>query len=144
MTLFTPLDSDYESRVRESFARQKLMQTIGATMPEVSPGEITIELPFREDLTQQHGYMHAGIITAIVDTACGFAAMTLTPPGAEILSVEFKINLLSPAKGERFIARGQVIKAGRTLIVCEGEASAIFEGQEKKIASMLATMFTLK
>jgi uncharacterized protein (TIGR00369 family) len=144
MTLFKSPDAGYESRVRESFARQKLMHTIGATMTEVAPGKVTIELPFSDDLTQQHGYMHAGIITSIVDSACGYAAMTLQPAGAEILSVEFKINLLSPAQGERFIARGQVVKAGRTLTVCEGEAIAIFEGEEKKIASMLATMFARK
>lgn len=143
MNSLTPPDTDYERRVRESFARQKLMQTIGATLAEVSPGNITIKLPYRDELTQQNGYLHAGIITAVVDSACGYAAMTMTPAGAEILSVEFKINLLSPAKGESFLARGKVIKAGRTLAVCEGEAVTFAEGVEKKLAHMLATMFVV-
>ena len=143
MKSLTPPDIDYAKRVRESFARQKLMQTIGATLASVSPGVITIELPYRDDLTQQHGYLHAGIITAVVDSACGYAALTMTPAGAEVLSVEFKINLLSPAKGESFLARGKVIKAGRTLFVCEGEALSFALGQEKKIAHMLATMFVV-
>ena len=141
---FEPLDPNYAARVRESFARQSFMRTIDARLGEVSPGEVIIELPFREDLTQQHGYLHAGILTAIVDTACGFAAMTLMPADGEVLSVEFKINLLAPARGERVSARGRVVRAGRTLTVCEGEAIAVTEGREKTVAAMLATMITLR
>jgi uncharacterized protein (TIGR00369 family) len=143
MTQFTATDPNFETRIRESFARQRLMQTIGAQILDVAPGHVTIELPFRYDLTQQNGYLHAGIVAAVVDSACGYAAMTLTPAGAEILSVEFKINLLSPAKGERFLAHGNVIRAGRTLTICEGQAIAVSEGQEKQIAAMMATMFVV-
>jgi uncharacterized protein (TIGR00369 family) len=143
MTQFTAADPNYETRIRESFLRQRLMQTIGAQILDVAPGRVTIELPFRYDLTQQNGYLHAGIVAAVVDSACGYAAMTLTPAGAEILSVEFKINLLSPAKGERFLAHGNVIRAGRTLTVCEGQAIAVSDGQEKQIAAMMATMFVV-
>ncbi len=114
MTTFAPQDSNFEARVRMSFARQRLMETIGAQLTRVSPGEVEIALPFREDLTQQHGYLHAGIVTSIVDSACGYAALSLTPAGAEVLSVEYKINLLSPARGERMIARGRVVRRGRS------------------------------
>ena len=100
MSLFEPSDSNYESRVRESFSRQRAMKSIGAYIRSVEPGAVTIVLPYREDLTQQHGYVHAGIVTAIADSACGYAAYTLMPAGAEVLSVEFKVNLLRPAEGE--------------------------------------------
>src|SRR4028118_1977117 len=103
--IFEPLDPDYETRVRESFSRQKVMSTIGASLLEVAPGRAIIEMPFRDDLTQQHGYIHAGIVTAIVDSACGYAAFSLMPVGADVLSVEYKINFLSPARGQRLIAR---------------------------------------
>ena len=130
--------------MRSSFARQRLMETIGAQLTTVSAGEVEIALPFREDLTQQHGYLHAGIVTSIVDSACGYAALSLTPAGAEVLSVEYKINLLSPARGERMIARGRVIRAGRNLTVCLGEVFAVSDGQEKLVATMLATMMTMR
>jgi uncharacterized protein (TIGR00369 family) len=142
--VFEPLDPDYETRVRKSFARQKLMGTIGAVVTRVTPGRVTIEMPFREDLTQQHNYLHAGIVTALVDTACGYAALSLMPAGAEVLSVEFKINLLSPAKGERIIALAEVVKPGRRITVCEGKAVAESGGKEKIIAAMLATMITIR
>ena len=121
MPAFAPHDENFEARVRASFARQRLMETIGARLTEVSAGEVEIALPFREDLTQQHGHLHAGVVTSIVDSACGYAALSLTPAGAEVLSVEYKINLLLPAKGERMIARGRVIRSGRNLTVCLGE-----------------------
>lgn len=143
MTTFVPSDPNFEARVRRSFARQNLMKTIGAEMTRVAPGEVEIELPFRSDLTQQHGYLHAGIVTSIMDSACGYAAMTLLPESAEVLSVEYKINLLSPARGERIIARGRVRRAGRKLSVCAGDAFAIIEGKEKTIATMLATMIAI-
>ena len=140
MTDFEPRDTDFEARVRESFAQQRVMETIGARLSRVAPGEVEIELPFREDLTQQHGYLHAGVVTAAADTACGYAAMTLTPPGGEVLSVEFKINLLAPAAGESLAARARVVRAGRNITVCAADAFIVREGREKLVASMLATM----
>ncbi|HKY05280.1 MAG TPA: PaaI family thioesterase, partial [Blastocatellia bacterium] len=110
MTTFTPRSSRYEERVRESFARQRLMATIGARLASVTPGAVEIELPYRADLTQQNGYLHAAIVAAIVDSACGYAAYTLMPDGSDVLTVEFKVNLVAPAKGDLMIARGRVTK----------------------------------
>jgi uncharacterized protein (TIGR00369 family) len=141
---FEPQDSDFGARVRASFARQRLMETIGASLVRVSAGEVDVVLPFREDLTQQHGYLHAGIVTSIVDTACGYAALTLTPEGAEVVSVEYKINLVSPAVGERLIARARVLRPGRNLTVCAGDAFAVDREKEKLVATMLATMMTMR
>jgi uncharacterized protein (TIGR00369 family) len=138
-----PRDPDFESRVRASFARQRAMETIGARLTRVAAGEVEIELPFREDLTQQHGYLHAGVVTAVVDSACGYAALTLTPPGAEVVSVEFKINLLAPAVGELMTARARVVRAGRNVTVCAGDVFARRPGGEKIVATMLATMMTV-
>lgn len=143
MPTFEPQDPDFETRVRASFARQKVMQTIGASLTKVSPGEVEIELPFRDDLTQQHGYLHAGIVTSIVDSACGYAAMTLMPRDATVLSIEYKINFVSPATGNRMIARGHVTKPGRTVTVCGGDVFALTDRKEKLVATMLATMMTL-
>ena len=144
MKKFEPQTERFESRVRASFARQRLMETIGARILSVAPGEVVIELPFRDDLTQQHGYLHAGIVTSIVDTACGYAALTLMQEDADVLSVEYKINLLSPARGEKLIARGRVKRAGRNLTVCEGEVVAVSVDEEKPVAAMLATMMTIR
>lgn len=144
MKKFEPKTERFESRVRASFARQRLMETIGARILSVAPGEVVIELPFRDDLTQQHGYLHAGIVTSIVDTACGYAALTLMQEDADVLSVEYKINLLSPARGEKLIARGRVKRAGRNLTVCEGEVVAVGVDEEKPVAAMLATMMTIR
>ncbi len=142
MPTFEPQTPNFEARVRASFARQRLMKTIGARLSKVTPGEVEIELPFREDLTQQHGYLHAGVVTSIVDSACGYAALSLLPEGAEVLSVEYKINLLSPARGLQMLARGRVLKPGRTLTVCLGEVIALNAGAEKLVATMLATMIS--
>jgi uncharacterized protein (TIGR00369 family) len=144
MTDFTPRDTDFEARVRASFARQRVMETIGARLTRVAPGEVEIELAFREDLTQQHGYLHAGVVAAVVDSACGYAAMSLAPAGAEVLSIEFKLNLLSPARGERFVARARVKRAGRNVTVCAGDLYAHEGPSEKTVATMLATMMTVK
>ena len=141
---FEPRTERFEARVRESFARQGLMRTIGARLSSVLPGEVAIELLFRDDLTQQHGYMHAGIITSIADTACGYAALTLMPLDADVLSVEYKINLLSPGRGEKLIARAAVKRAGRNLTVCEADVFAASNGEEKIVATMLATMMTIR
>jgi uncharacterized protein (TIGR00369 family) len=135
-----PRDPDYERRVRDGFAAQALMATLGARMTRVAPGEVEVELGFRQDLTQQNGFLHAGVVTAVVDTACGFAAQTLMAPGADVLSVEFKVNLLAPAVGERFVARGRVLRSGRTLTVCTGDLHALRDGGEAHVATMVATM----
>ncbi len=139
-----PLESDWETRVRASFARLALMRTIGARLLRVVPGEVAIQLPFREDLTQQHGFLAAGIVTAIVDTACGYAAMSLMPAGTGVLTVEYKVNFLAPARGDQMIARGHVVKRGRRLTVCAGEVLASADGEEKAVATMLATMIAIQ
>lgn len=144
MTEFTTRDPDYERRIRESFARQRAMETFGARLLRVAPGEVEIGFDFQEAFTQQHGYLHAGLVTALVDTACGYAALSLTEPGAEVLSVEFKLNLLSPAAGARFAARARVVRAGRNLTVCAGDLYAFKDGSEKVVATMLATMMTMR
>jgi uncharacterized protein (TIGR00369 family) len=141
--MFEAKDPEFESRVRESFARQTLMRTIGATLARMAAGEVEIELRFREDLCQQNGYLHAGVVTAIVDSACGYAAMSLTPAGKDVLTIEYKINFVSPAVGQRLIARGHVTKPGRTVTVCAGDVVALKGEEEKIIATMLATMITI-
>jgi uncharacterized protein (TIGR00369 family) len=143
MPIFEPADANFERRIRSSFARQGLMEHIGARLTAVSPGAVEIELPFRADLTQQHGFVHAGIITSIVDSACGYAALSLLPAHAEVLTVEYKVNFVSPAAGPRFIGRGRVIKPGRTLTVCAGDVFAVGDGTEKLVATMLATIMGL-
>ena len=145
MPHFEPQDPDFERRGREAFALQTAMATIGATIVRVAPGEVDVALPYRADLAQQNGYLHAGIVTAIVDTACGFAAYSLMPPGYAVLTVEYKVNFLAPARGVRFLARGRVVKPGRTLTVCVGEVVAFDEdGSERPVATMLATMMGLR
>lgn len=143
MSKFEVIDPDYESRVRESFLRQTVMTTIGASIIAVEPGFVEIELPFRPDLSQQNGFIHAGIITTICDSACGYAAFTLMPAHAAVLTVEFKVNLLSPAKGDVIIARGRVTRPGKTITVCTGDVFARSGDSEKVIATMLATMICL-
>lgn len=134
---------DFEARLRASFARQRVMETLGAELAAIGPGSVVIELPFRADLTQQHGFIHAGIISTIADSACGYAAFTLMPPDAAVLTVEFKINLLAPAKGERFIARARVVRAGRTLSTCAADVVGVEHGEERVVATMLATVMTV-
>ena len=119
------------------------MTTLGAEMTKVIPGEVHIELPFSSAWTQQNQFVHAGIITSIVDSACGFAAYTLMPADSGVLTVEYKVNFLSPAKGERFVGIGRVIKPGRTLTVCAGEVIAYEKDREQLIATMQATMMAL-
>ncbi len=134
------MNTDIEQRIRESFARQAIMTTIGASITHIGPGEVTIELPFRVEITQQHGFVHAGVVTTIVDNACGYAALSLMPPTAAVLTVEYKVNFLSPAVGDKLVARGRVLRPGRTLMVCLGEVVALTDGREKPVATMLATM----
>jgi len=140
---FTPLDPQFEARVRSSFARQRVMGTIGAGLTRVEPGAVTIEMPFREDLTQQHGFLHAGIVTTILDSACGYAAFSLMPADVAVLTVEYKVNLLAPAKGERMVAQGRVLRAGRTLTVCAGDVLARAGQGDKVVATMLATLMAV-
>ena len=144
MTAFTPAVPGFDERVRQSFSRLALMATIGARLVRIAPGEVDIEMPVRADLTQQHGYVAAGIVTAIVDTACGYAAMSLMPAGANVLTVEYKVNFVSPARGERLLARGRVVKPGRALTVCTGEVYALSDAAPKAVAAMLATMVALR
>ncbi|MDQ3805760.1 MAG: PaaI family thioesterase [Acidobacteriota bacterium] len=131
-------------RVRASFARQRAMETVGARLVRVAPGEVEIEVAFRDDLTQQHGYLHAGVAAAVVDSACGYAALSLAEPGAEVLSVEFKLNLLAPSAGDSFVARARVLRPGRNVTVCAGDFYARQGGPEKLVATMLATMMTVR
>ena len=140
---FIPKSDNFEARVRDSFAQQKVMQTFSASLGKIAPGEVEIVLPFRDDLTQQDGFLHAGVISTILDSACGYAAYTLMPEKANVLAVEFKINFLSPAIGECVIARARVKKPGRTLTVCEADAFAVQGGAEKLVAAMQSTMMAV-
>jgi len=143
MTAFEPKDPDFRARVAGSFERQQAMRTLAVRIALLEPGSITLEMPFDEAFTQQHGFLHAGIVTTALDSACGYAAFSLMPAGAAVLTVEFKTNLLAPAQGERFVFRGEVLKPGRTLTVCEGRAFAVSGGVEKLIASMTGTLMTI-
>ena len=144
MNKFQPSDPNYESRIRSSFDKQEAMKTIGANLVKVLPGEVHIEFYFIESLTQQHGYIHGGIIASVVDTACGYAACTLMSVDSEVLTIEYKVNFMSPAKGDRFKGIGRVLKPGRNITVCSGDVIAIDEGKEKIIATMLATMISVE
>lgn len=134
-----PRDPAFAERVRASFARQGFMTLIGATLGRVEPGFVEILLPLRPELSQQHGFAHAGAAWAIADTAAGYAAQTLMAPEDGVLSVEVKINLLAPARGERLIARGRVERAGRTLTVGRADVFAIRDGEERAVATALGT-----
>jgi uncharacterized protein (TIGR00369 family) len=138
-----PSDPEFESRIRSSFARQGLMKTIGAKLLKVAPGKAEIELPYSRAVTQQHGFVHAGIVSTIADNACGYAAYTFMPADSDILGVENKINFLAPARGERLVAIGRVIKTGRTLAVCSGEVWAYDSGEKTLVAVMQTTMMTV-
>jgi uncharacterized protein (TIGR00369 family) len=138
-----PLNPSFEQQVRQSFAQQSFMELIGASLTLIEPGVVEITLPYRQDLTQQNGYLHAGIVTTIADAACGYAAFSLMPKGSGVLSVEFKVNLLRPAKGETFLARAEVIKAGRTLTVVRADVFALTENKRTLVATMQGTMMCL-
>ena len=140
MTGFTPRDPNYEARIRQSFAKQRFMALIGAELTAITPGAVDIGLPTRDDLTQQHGFLHAGTTITIADSAAGYAALSLFPAGFGVLTTELKVNLLNPAKGERLIARGRVIKPGRALTICRGDVHAVDDGQESHVATALMTM----
>ena len=133
----------FAEEITASFARQTIMSLIGAELTRVEPGIVEINLPYRADLAQQHGYLHAGIVTTIADSACGYAAYSLMPPNSEVLSVEFKVNMLRPAKGETFTALAEVIKAGKTLTVVRADVFGIGEARRELVATMLGTMICL-
>ena len=140
---FVPLDPNYDTRVRASFARQGAMRLLGARLLNLEPGFCAIELPYRDDLTQQHGYVHAGIVGAIIDSAGGYAGFSLFPSDASVLTVEYKLNLLAPAAGERLIAQAEVVKSGRTLAVTRGEVYAEAGGKRTLCAIMQQTLIVL-
>ena len=142
-SVFIPAFAGYEPRVRDSFARQGAMKLIGATITEVAPGYCAIALSPRPELSQQHGFVHAGIVSAIVDTAGGYAGFTLFPEDASVLTVEFKLNLLAPAKGERILAEGFVVKPGRTLAITRGEVHAEDGGKRTLVALMQQTLMVM-
>jgi len=134
---------NFEQDVRASFTRQTLMGLFGASLKSITPGSVEIQMPFRVDLTQHHGYLHAAVVTALMDNACGFAAMTVSPAGTEMLTVEYKVNFLAPAMGQMLIARGSVKKKGKTFTICTGEAVMVRDGKEYSVAMMVATMFAV-
>lgn len=144
MPTFEPRHPDFEARVRASFERQRVMALLGAEVQRVSPGEVVIRLPFRDDLTQQHGFLHAGVVTAIADSACGYAALSLMDAETGVLTIEYKVNLLNPAAGEYFTAVGRVTKPGRNVTVCTGDVYGHRDGGETHVATMLATMMTIR
>jgi uncharacterized protein (TIGR00369 family) len=143
MPHFEPKNPDFRNIANATFEAQQAMRTLGITIVRLEPGEVDLAMPYSRKLTQQNGFVHAGIITAALDTACGIAAFTLMPAGCDILTVEFKTNLLAPAKGERFAFRAHVVKPGRTLTVCEARAYAQTDGGETLIASMTGTLMAL-
>ena len=135
-----PLDAATVARVRASFDRQGAMTTLGAELADVAAGRVAIGLPIGPRLSQQDGLLHAGVVVAALDSACGYAALTLMPDDAEVLTVELKANLLAPASGDRLVAEGEVVRAGSTLTVCRGEAFALQGADRVHVATMLATM----
>ncbi len=140
---FEPRDPDWAAKVSESFARQKVMALLGAELFAVGPGRCEIRLPYHEQLTQQHGYFHAGIISTIVDNAGGFAGFSLMPAGSSVLTVEFKLNLLAPGDGELLIAAGEVVKPGKNLVIARGDVWAIKNGKKTHCAIMQQTLMTM-
>ncbi len=143
MPRFQPKNPDYRKIATATFDGQQAMRTLGISITRLEPGEVDFAMPYSSAFTQQNGFIHAGIITAGLDSACGIAAFTLMPAGSDILTVEFKTNLLAPAKGERFVFRARVIKPGRTLTVCEAQAFGISEGVESLVATMTGTLMAL-
>ncbi len=143
MPRFEPKNPDYRAVVTATFAAQSAMRTLGVSIARLEPGEVDLEMAYSAEFTQQNGFVHAGIITAGLDNACGVAAFTLMPAGADILTVEFKTNLLAPAKGKRFFFRARVVKPGRTLTFCEAHAFAEEDGRETLVASMSGTLMAM-
>ena len=142
-TTFQPKDPDYAAKAQASFARQGAMRLIGASLDTLTPGYCAISLVPRAELTQQHGYVHAGIVSLIVDTAGGFAGFTLFPAGSSVLTVEFKLNLVAPAEGDLLVAEGHVVRPGRTLVITRGEVHGIRDGQRTLVAIMQQTLMVM-
>lgn len=140
---FTPPDPDFAARVRGSFDRQAAMRTIGASLIRLEPGYADIRLPYREDLTQQHGFIHGGITGMIADSACGYAGYSMMPADASVLTVEYKINMLAPGAGDALIARGRVLKPGRSLVITQCDVYAVKDNEEKLCAVMLQTLMVM-
>jgi uncharacterized protein (TIGR00369 family) len=136
-------DPQFRSRVEASFNQQQVMKTLGVKIVNLQPGEIELMMPYAAAYTQHHGFLHAGIIATVLDSACGYAAFSLVPNDAAMLTVEFKTNLLAPARGERFIFRGKVVKAGRTITVCDAQAFGVDGGEERLVATMTGTLMAL-
>jgi uncharacterized protein (TIGR00369 family) len=144
MNEFEPRDPAFEARVRASFERQKVMAELGATLGDIRAGAVEIRFPFQERFSQQHGFLHAGIVATILDSACGYAAFSLMPADAGVLSIEFKINFLAPASGDHFVARAKVLRPGRTVTVCQGSVFAIQKDSgETRVASMQASIMAV-
>ena len=143
-TDFRPGDPGFESRVRASFGRQRLMQTLGVQLTRVAAGECEMEMPFDAAFAQQHGFLHAGTLTSVVDSACGYAALSLMAPGAAVMSVEFKVNLLAPAAGDLLIARARVVRSGRTLTIVSGDGFMRSGDRERHVFTMLGTMMAVE
>ena len=143
MNKFEPKDSAFREKVKSSFDRQQCMATLGIEISKIEPGMIELIMPYAEPYTQQHGFIHAGIISTALDSACGYAAFSLMPVEAAVLTVEYKINLLAPAKGEDFIFRAEVVKPGRTLTLCDARAYGRTAGSKQLIATMSGTMMAL-
>lgn len=141
---FKPANAEYKSRVYSSFEKQQIMKTLGVSIQEVTPGQVTLEMPFHPDFTQQHGFLHAGTVATVLDSACGYSAYTLMPADAGVLSIEFKVNLLRPAQGSHFRAIATVDKPGRNITFCTGKMLALEDGQaDKTVATMSATIMTI-
>ena len=143
MTKFEAQDPNFEGRVRASFDRQPAMRTLGARLGRVAPGEVKVELLYRADLIQQQDIVHVGIVTAIVDNACSYAALSLSAPDTAVLAVEYKVNFVAPAKGDWLLARGEVVRPGGSITVCKGNVTAFDGSEELVVATMLATMMML-
>ncbi|MGY0216629.1 PaaI family thioesterase [Endozoicomonadaceae bacterium StTr2] len=143
MGSFIPKTSNFEARVRDSFARQAVMDTVNTSIATIKPGRVELAFIPSPTLTQQHGFVHAGIVSTVLDSACGYAAFSLMPEGAAVLTVEFKVNLLAPAQGERFLAIGKVVKPGRNITFTEAEMVAFDGGNSKRVATMTGTIMSV-
>lgn len=143
MSEFTPRNPDFEARVRRSFDKQQVMDSLGIKLSAISPGQVELSMAYDARFSQQHGFVHAGILTTALDSACGYAAFSLMDPEAAVLTIELKTNLLAPGAGTHFRFTGQVIKPGRTITVSEGRAYAIHNGGEKLISTMTATLMAV-
>lgn len=138
-----PKDPNFEERVKKTFANQAAMTSFGVVLESVKPGHVIFTMPFKKEYTQQHGFTHGGVMGAVLDSACGFAAFSLMPADAEVLTVEFKVNFLNPARGERFMFEGNVVKAGRTVTVAESKVFGVTGEEKKLIATMTGTLMSV-